>query len=130
MPIPEYCGGGSNRPISFWCVGSERSRIINPLQPNAPLPRLPPSSSFLGTYTGPWSPAKGVWSATTFGGTSFDQIHLLYSASSPLREPGTHHMETSLALEGSEASTIMLPLTNCRKYAGWWINVSSGAVSR
>src|SRR6266567_870820 len=106
MPIPEYCAGGSNRPISFWCEGSERSRMMN---------RLPPSSSFFGTYTGPCKPANGVWSATTLGGTSFDQIHLLYSASSPLREPGTHHMETSLACEGSEASTIMLPLTNCRK---------------
>src|SRR6202023_2732552 len=118
MPIPEYCAGGSNRPTSRCFFGSLKSRMMKTLQPKAPYPRLPPSSNFLGTYTGPCRPAKGVWSLATFGGTSFDQIHLLYSASSPLRDPGTHHMETSETLLGSVASTIMLPLTSWRKYAG------------
>src|ERR1700730_7935304 len=115
MPIPEYCAGGSNRPTSRFFFGSLKSRMMKPLQPKAPYPRLPPASSFLGTYTGPCRPAKGVWSATTLGGTSLDQIHLLYSASSPFRDPGTHHIDTSLALLGSETSTIILPWTRCRK---------------
>src|SRR3972149_3318401 len=113
-PIPAYCGGGSNLPTSLWCAGSDTSRILMPLDENPPYPRVPPSSIFLGTYTGPCRPATGVCNGATLGGTSLEMAHFSYSASSPLRDPGIHQCETCLTLSGSEQSTIMLPLTSTR----------------
>src|ERR1700737_3824942 len=85
---------------------------------------------FLGYIDWAVQACKGSLALGHLGRPSFEQIPLLFSVSSPFRDPGTHHMETSETLLGSVASTIMLPLTSCRKYAGWWIKVSSGAVSR
>src|ERR1035437_1339561 len=150
MPSPPYNGEGSNLPISFGFLMSEKSWTSMPNADQAPYAMRPPSSMRRVGIDGPWICVYGMRSsagnplrclnASTvsssvigFSGRSLHRpathCHFFISFISVLRCPGTHHDVTGLGAAGSLKSMMLTQCESGRMQLSRFVNESSGAAA-